>query len=309
MSPEDASANSNTTRDGTVVVGRNGRLFLSEGDVHDRVLLGNCGAWWSDTYLAAWAAETDAALRRLNAEFAHLSVLIVPTSAVLYSEDLPSWIEHACAGKTPFVEALAARLPEDTRRLIAYPIEAAKRLPATSPLIPKHNFHWTGKGVNLFMDAYIESRFGLKQQITPTWEADTASADLARFFPGVELSNAILKPVWSPGNLEICQGDCLHRAPFEDLGLPRETLRVSRSGDGEPILLLSDSFGWGAAFSLIGYFSDVVMINMNNFQILEQADRQALWRRLKENLGGSNVLVLVEDGNVGLLSRFVKSLP
>ena len=86
-------------------------------------------------------------------------------------------------------------------------------------------------------------------------------------------------------------------------------MRVSRPGDGEPILLLSDSFGWGGAFSLIEYFRDVVMINMNNFQTLEEADRQALWRRLKENWGGSNVLVLIEDGNVGLLSRFVKSLP
>jgi hypothetical protein len=51
------------------------------------------------------------------------------------------------------------------------------------------------------------------------------------------------------------------------------------------------------------------MINMNNFQTLDQPDRQALWGRLKENWGGSNVLVLIEDGNVGLLSRFVKSLP
>jgi hypothetical protein len=106
--------------------------------------------------------------------------------------------------------------------------------------------------------------------------------------------------------LEICDGgNCHHHAPREDLRLPSETLRVSRPGDGEPILLLSDSFGWGATFSLIEYFRDVVMINMNNFQSLDEADRLALWRRLKEYWGGSNVLVLIEDGNVGLLSRFV----
>ncbi len=299
-----------TSPEPSVVVGRNGRLFLSDGEVRNRSVLGDCGAWWSDEYLARWAGETDVALRRLNAEFARLSVLIVPTSAVLYSEDLPSWMEHACAGKTPLVEALAARLPPETRRLIAYPVEAAKRLPIASPLIPKHNFHWTGQGVNLFMDAYVESNFGLKRQIAPSWELATAASDLARFFPGLGISNTILSANWNSEKLEICdEENCLHHAPLEHLKLPRETMRVSRPGDGEPILLLSDSFGWGGAFSLIEYFRDVVMINMNNFQTLEEADRQALWRRLKENWGGSNVLVLIEDGNVGLLSRFVKSLP
>jgi hypothetical protein len=294
----------------SVVVGRNGRLFLSDGEVRSRVLLGNCGAWWPDEYVARWTAETDVALRRLNAEFARLSVLIVPTSAVLYSEDLPSWMERACAGKTPLARALAARLPEDVRRLIAYPIEAAKRLPPASPLIPKHNFHWTGQGVDLFMNAYVESNFGLKRQIAPSWEPTTAKADLARFFPGLEISNTILSANWNSEKLEICdEGNCLHHTPLQDLILPRETMRVSRRGDSESILLLSDSFGRAAGFSLIEYFRDVVMINMNNFQTLDEANRQALWRRLKENWGGSNVLVLIEDGNVGLISRFAKSLP
>ena len=294
----------------SVVVGRNGRLFLSDGDVRNRVLLSDCGAWWSNDYMDPLAAETDMALRRLNAEFARLSVLIVPTSAVLYSEDLPSWMERACAGKTPLAEALAARLSPQMRRLIAYPEEAAKHLPIATPLIPKHNFHWSGKGVNVFMDAYVESSFGLKRQIAPTWAPETAPSDLARFFPGVELTNTILSPDWSSEKLEICGEDnCLHRAPFEEIRLPRETLRVSRPGDGGPILLLSDSFGWGAAFSLIEYFSDIVMININNFQTLEEADRQALWRRLRENWGGSKVLVVVQDGNISLLSRFVKTLP
>jgi hypothetical protein len=86
-------------------------------------------------------------------------------------------------------------------------------------------------------------------------------------------------------------------------------MRVSRRGNSESILLLSDSFGRAAGFSLIEYFRDVVMINMSNFQTLDEVNRRALWRRLKENWGGSNVLVLIEDGNVGLISRFAKSLP
>jgi hypothetical protein len=299
-----------TSPEPSVVVGRNDRLFLSDGDVHNRVLLGDCGAWWSDEQLAPWAVEGDAALRRLKAEFPRLSVFVVPTSAVLYPADLPPWMERACAGKTPFAQALAARLPPDTRSLITYPVLEAKDLPPATPLIPAHNFHWVGKGVDLLMAEYIESHFGLKRQIAPGWERATEPADLERFFPGSGLSNTILAPVWNPENVEFCfDGDCLQQPPLDRIRLPRETLRVSRSGAGEPILLLSDSFGAGAASSLIEYFRDVVMINMNNFQMLEEGDRRVLWRRLEENWGGSNVLVLIEDGNVTLPSRFVKSLP
>jgi hypothetical protein len=294
----------------SVVVGRNDRLFLSEGEVHNRVLLSDCGAWWPDQQLTQWAVDADAALRRLKADFPRLSVLIVPTSAVLYPADLPSWMEQACAGKTPFADAIAARLPTDTRSLIAYPIREAKHLPPATPLIPAHNFHWAGKGIDVFMANYVENRFGLKREMTPDWEPATVPADLERFFPGSGLSNTILMPVWNPEKVEFCfEGDCLHRAPLDELQLPRETIRARRSGEGEPILLLSDSFGAGAASGLINYFRDVAMINMNNFQILEEGDRRALWRRLKENWGGANVLVVVQDGNVSLLSRFVESLP
>ena len=298
-----------TSSEPSVVVGRNGRLFLSEGDVPNRVLLRNCGAWWAEDYRDQWTVEADSALRRLSADFPRLSVLVVPTSSVLYSAELPSWIERACAGKTPLVEDLMARLPADTRRLIAYPISAAKRLPPGAPLIPKHNFHWNGQGVDLFMGAYVDNRFGLKRQIAPNWEVASVPSDLARFLPGVGLSNSIVAAVWNPETVAICSEDhCLHRAPLDGLTLPRETLRVARRGDGEPLLLLSDSFGAAAASSLIEYFRDVVMINMNNFQSLDEEDRRALWRRLRDNWRDAHVLALVQDGNVSLLSRFAKSL-
>jgi hypothetical protein len=74
-------------------------------------------------------------------------------------------------------------------------------------------------------------------------------------------------------------------------------------------LLFSDSFGWGAASGLIEYFCDVLMINMNDFQALSEADRRALWARLKENWREAHVLAVANVGNITLFARFVKSIP
>ena len=81
----------------SVIVGRHGSLFLSDGEVPNRVILGDCGAWWSEGYLASFAHDAQAAVERLQHDFGSLSGLFVPTSAVLYPENLPLWMANACA--------------------------------------------------------------------------------------------------------------------------------------------------------------------------------------------------------------------
>ena len=65
----------------------------------------------------------------------------------------------------------------------------------------------------------------------------------------------------------------------------------------------------GRGFGLIEYFCDVLMINMNDFQALSEADRRALWARLKENWRDAHVLAVANVGNITLFARFVKSIP
>lgn len=166
-----------------VIVGRGGRLFLSDGDIRNLVVLGNCGAWWSENQRALFAAEATTALRRLRTDFPHLQVLIVPTSDLLYSPDLPKQFQQACAGKIPLVEDWLGRLPRDIRDFVAYPIETAKQMPPFAPLVPEHNFHWAGQGVSLFMEVYAEDTFHLNRQISPTWSPAILPADLERFLP------------------------------------------------------------------------------------------------------------------------------
>ena len=181
----------------SVIVGRHGRLFLSDGEVPNRVILGDCGAWWSEGYLASFAHDAQAAVERLQHDFGSLSGLFVPTSAVLYPENLPLWMANACAHRVPLVDDILARLPQSQQRLLAYPKALAASLPPSAPLIPKRNFHWDGQGVSLFMEAYVESRFGLTREAMPIWRPASKPSDIARFLPGVSLANQINIADWT----------------------------------------------------------------------------------------------------------------
>lgn len=297
--------------DPRVVVGRNGRIFLSDRNTLNPFVLANCGAWWPEEARSKFAAEAAAAIRRLEVDFPQFSVFLVPTSDLLYPTDLPEWVQRACAGKTPLAEDWLSRLPPDVRGLVAYPIETAKDLPLPpdAPLVPKLNFHWRGRGVSLLMEAYADEHFHLDRQVTPTWKLVTRPSDLGRFLPGAGLYTEAEDAVWPPGITFCEQDDCLHAQPLGGLTLPRETLRITRACAGQRLLVLSDSFGWAAAAGLFEYFCDVLMINMNDFQLLSETDRRALWTRLTENWRDAHVLAVVDVGNITLFARLVKSIP
>ena len=308
--------------DPRVVVGRNDRLFLAgldwlptlasaagKNDTRNLFLLGNCGAWWPENYRAMFAGKAATALRRLHSDFPRLAVMLVPTSDLLYPTELPERFQQACLGKTPLVEDWLERLPPDVRKLVAYPIDTAKNLPPDVPLIPKHSFHWIGRGVSLFMEAYADDKFHLDHQSDPTWTPVTQPADLERFLPGAGLVNTFQVAEWPSGVASCTEDNCLHTPPLGDLTLPRETVHVARRCARPRLLLFSDSFGWGALTGLVEYFCDVLMINMNNFRELNETDRRALWNRLTENWRDARVLVVLNAGNITLFASFAKSIP
>ena len=63
-----------TSTDPRVIVGRNGRIFLSDRKVLNPFVLANCGAWWPEEARATFAADAAAAIRRLEVYFPQFSV-------------------------------------------------------------------------------------------------------------------------------------------------------------------------------------------------------------------------------------------
>lgn len=294
----------------SIVVGRNGRIFFSDGEVPFRAALGNCGAWWSADYRADFVHEAEAGLTSLRRAFPNVSVLLVPTSPVLYPQDLPAWMERACAGHVPLATDILQHLPDPLREMVSYPRDVAVSLPASGPLIPKKNFHWDGRGPDLLMQSFVDGRFHMPRVIEPGWTERVVPSDLAPLLPGIELVDRISVPGWGTSGVRFCDVSvCAQRAPLDGIALPLETLWAERPGAGGKLLLLSDSFGAKAAATLIEYFSDIVMINMNNVQRLSPDQRRSLWYRLNNDWRPDYVLVVVQDGNISLLSRFAKVLP
>jgi hypothetical protein len=287
----------------SVVIGRHGRIFFSEGDVPFRVLLSNCGAWWPDDFLADMATKVEDSLQTLRRHLPAITILIVPTSAVLYPDDLPRWIERACAGRTPLADGIVRHLPAALREGITYPRDAAAALPSSTPLIPKLNFHWAGEGPRLFMQHFAETRLGLKKIVSPSPVEKLEPSDLSIFVPGVRLYNRILVPNW-PAEIRYCgRPACLDASPLDGIALPFETFRMQRPGAGGRLLILSDSFGAGAASALIEYYSDIIDINLNNFPRLTRDEQRVLWNRLTAAWQPDHVLMVLQDGNAGALPR------
>lgn len=291
----------------TILRGRNGRIFLSDGDVPLRSILSGCGAWWTEPQVAQFARELEQGLARLHALLPEASVLVVPTSPALYPQDLPGWIARACAGREPLAEDLLHRLPEELRRRIAYPRDIAATLPAATPLVPAHNFHWDGAGTHAFLGRFAERDLHLTRQASPAWAERVKVADLAIYVPGVGLSNRLRLADWAGAGVHGCtEAGCTDRAPLDGVALPLEALRLERPGGGGRMLLLGDSFLAGAADALIGYASDIIALNLNNLPRLPQEEQRILWERVTAAWRPDRVLMVVNDGNINAIARYVE---
>lgn len=292
-----------------VVRGRNGRIFLSEGDVPLREVLSDCGAWWAEPQVAQYARELEQGLARLQDLLPGASVLVVPTSPVLYPQDLPGWIARACAGRVPLAEDLLRRLPGELRGRIAYPRDIAATLPPAAPLVPPHNFHWIGAGVHAFLGRFAERDLHLTRLATPAWTEKVEEADLALYVPGVGLSNRVRLADWAGAGVRRCaEAACTDRPPLDGIALPSEAMRLERPGAGGRLLLIGDSFLAGAADALIGYASDIITLNLNNLPRLSREEQRLLWERVTVAWQPDRVLMVVNDGNVTAIARYAEAI-
>ncbi|ATU94691.1 alginate O-acetyltransferase AlgX-related protein [Phyllobacterium zundukense] len=132
------------------LLGKDGWIFLDHDS--NRVIDQITGRHVLDVRgLDAWRkliAERDEYVASIGAQ--HL-VFVAPNKELVYSEQLPDWVE--IADQRPIHQIMAALGPERARKII-YPLDAIRAGKAEGLVYPKTDTHWSGFGAYIGYQAF-----------------------------------------------------------------------------------------------------------------------------------------------------------
>jgi hypothetical protein len=284
--------------------GHHDRLFLSAHDA-DRpysLILEICGLGVSDAEIVQAAHGIDMLLRFAGPDALFVAV---PTAPVLYAADLPAWLARQC-DRTPTAARVTARMPTN----VVYPIEALRAAMKDGTVIPRYNFHWSGRGARAAAAMVAEQALGLERAVDIPMVEQTAESDLAQMTPGLELRDSVVVPDNAAAGIDCCfaRPSCL-----PDLGditsvVDDYSRTVSPRAGSRRLLLISDSYGAFIAPWFGAYFGEVRHISSNNFARLSMAQLSRLHRRLFDDYRPDQLIFLYHDGAITDAPRRIAEL-
>ena len=229
------------------------------------------------------------------------TLLIVPTAARLYPEDLPPQLAAGCAGRVPLGDAVSVRLSDAP---VIYPVAEMLRLKQRTAVIPLHRFHWAGAAPLRVAELIAETYWGLPRTLPLTTMRKSRESDLNPLSPGLGLTDMIDEPQLAAAGVHECW---LNRCRLD--GVPAEALQAEsaywRPGDGQ-LLIISDSFGDEIGPDFVEQFGDVWMVSINFTRSMQVADRKVLAAGLLKKFRNGRVLFVVHDfGTVAAFDRSV----
>jgi hypothetical protein len=255
------------------------------------------------------------------------SIGFVPTKPVLYTEYLPDWMQAECQQKAhtlpAFLQTIAQLNMTDARQAellasIYYPWAAMQKLKSSVPLYPKEDFHWHGRGAQVFAQDIAESQWQLPALRHFNFYRETVSSDMQRFMPGVELKPTIESPDYASAQITACLGpqcfpELVSATKLSDVSRYRlipagVNSKVDKQIAGKKLLIISDSFGNGVAGYFSAYFDEVWHISINNSGQLskqEMLDLQASF----ESYAADKVLYLLHDYSLTCFSGTLNYCP
>jgi len=240
-----------------VIEGKHQRLFLTSHSSHTPyALIRNvCGIGVENSEIAAAGGAATALIDHLRAEAPSSLLLLVPTSPVIYPEDLPDWLDRLCAQAEPTGVRVEAGLPAAARSAWAYPLQQMLDLKRSMQVYPSAYFHWYGAPPRRIIEAIAEHRLGLVKHTELAAAMQPVGSDLGQFSPGIRFTSSAVLPDWRRAGIDACVGPTC----FPELGdiapvLYDVSRYRNRNAGGTRLLVLSDSFGLHGA----GYFSEYV---------------------------------------------------
>ncbi len=233
-----------------LLAGRNGRVFLANHptDPPGSLLAQVCGAGLDAAAIGRAADALRPVLAAGKATGLPFRLLVVPTAARLYPEDLPEGM--GCAH--PAADQVVAALHDDA---LVYPAAAMEAMKPRFDVLPRHHFHWAGEGP-LRVAELVADGIGLPRTLTLPLRPDNRASDLRGFYAGAGLEDRIGTPFLKAAGVTQCAGaGC--RPP-----VPDDVVAYHRSGPGR-ILVIGDSFADEVAGDFAEYAGTVWLVRMN----------------------------------------------
>lgn len=291
-----------TTR---LIKGGHGRLFMGshDGGIANSLILDVCGK--TSEPLPDIAASVTHLLDRTSAAGLRPTLMIVPTAARLYPEDIPEPLATACRGATPAVDTLVAQLG---RQDVFYPVAEMLALKPRMDVIPRRHFHWVGEPPLRVAERLAGQHWGLPRVFPLALEREYRSSDLAEINPGLGLVDTVKAPQYRNAGVHDCEGPHGLALCGPIPGIPDAAAsviaRYERPGEGR-LLVVADSFGDEIGHDFTEYFAEVWMVHLNTIGSLSPADHAIMAKALLQRFVGDRVVFVVHDaGALGGMSPF-----
>ena len=281
-----------------IVVGRNGRLFLGahDGSPPNSLLLPICGVGVDDATVEAAADSARRLLDRGRLASRDATLLIIPSAARLYPEDLPATLAARCATARPAVDRIVERLGHtDIAARVVYPLVLMERLKKGFDVIPRPNFHWAGEAPLRVAEDLAETRWGMARSLTLPLRAGRGASDLNYVNPGLAATSPINEANTRAAGVRSCVGRAC--GPIGGHDIPALEI-YRRPAPGEALLVIADSFGDEIARTFTEQFGAVWLPRANTLANEPPAVAAAMLAATLAALPTARVLVIVHDANL-----------
>ena len=288
-----------------LLAGRNDRIFLASHNksfTENSAITSVCGP--TDAPLAERADYANVMLGDFRAMGFRTELFIAPSAPVIEYHDLPEWLERSCSTEnTPVTQILQLpMLDQENRQAILYPLDEMRTLSARQSMFPKTWFHWSGPQMQPVVDLSMEKLVGkpLPQPTALVWRSEREHSDVGGMAPGAPLDSEVNAPDFKASQIDACRGETC----FPEFGsAARKIPDMSRflnpkAPIARRLLILSDSFGKGAAGLYARYYQRVEHVSGNTFLQLDDAEIATLKKVLLRDPEHTDLLILFHDGGV-----------
>ena len=286
-----------------ILMGREGRVFLAshaagEG-YRNSLVLTSCGAAVPQARREDIARGLGMVLERTDAASPATRALaiLVPSSAALYPQHLPGWLEQQCRRAPPLLDGIVAAMPEALRPRVLNLRPVLAGMDSATPAIPRTHFHWLGAGPRRSAQWIAEEALGRLPAFPLPTRVMRRRSDITGFFPGLRLEAEVTLADEERAGVVVCTGpSCIDAAVGPEATRLLDDVRRydSPAPDGR-LLLLTDSFGAYVASGFTPYFRQVVQVSLNNLPRMPAGDRARLREALIARYRPDTLLFLVHD--------------